>query len=644
MKQDKLFYVCIAFILLLFFYAYANHFNNPFHFDDEHTIVSNKAIQSLDHFSRFFTDATTFSSLPSNQLLRPGVTILNAIDFKLGGANVPIPKQYHISIFISFCLLGVLLYFFFLKLLTITVEHKWNPYFALLGAAFFCLHTANAETINYIISRSDSFSTLMVVLTFVVYLYFENSRKYYWYLIPFIIGLLTKEPALMFLPILFVYHFLIENESQKSTLATFIYSIKKTIPVLLLAILYFAYIKAFSAPNQTHGGGLWYHYLPTQFYIQLCYWANFILPIHLSADTDLTLITNIMDSKIILGLLVIAALLFITIRLSKNATTKLISFGILWFYIALLPTSSFFPLAEVMNDHRTFFPYIGLVIVCISAGRWIVINYNTKLVHITLFVFSFLLLTAHTYGVRQRNIVWSTGENLWYDVTIKSPKNARGLMNYGNTQMAKGNYPVALDCYQRGLKLWPNYSYLHINMGVLNGAMGNAVEADKYFKSGIVLNNMNPEAYYYYANFLINQNRLPEATSNVNTGLQISKQHIGLNDLSEKIKIMSLQLEDQLLILEDQLSKNPTDIGYLNLSLRYYNMQKYELCVHAAEKALIVNPTFVEAYNNICAAYNQLNEYDKSIAAAKKGLAINPNYQLLKNNLAVALAAKTPQK
>ena len=41
--------------------------------------------------------------------------------------------------------------------------------------------------------------------------------------------------------------------------------------------------------------------------------------------------------------------------------TRVIGFGLLWFFIALLPTS-LLPLAEVMNDHRTFLPYSGLVI------------------------------------------------------------------------------------------------------------------------------------------------------------------------------------------------------------------------------------------------------------------------------------------
>ena len=46
--------------------------------------------------------------------------------------------------------------------------------------------------------------------------------------------------------------------------------------------------------------------------------------------------------------------------------TRVIGFGLLWFLIALLSTSAL-PLAEVMNDHRTFLPYIGLVIAMAGA-------------------------------------------------------------------------------------------------------------------------------------------------------------------------------------------------------------------------------------------------------------------------------------
>lgn len=144
--------------------VYWNHFDNSFHFDDSHTIQDNLWIRDLKNIPRFFTDATTTSTLPYNQAYRPGVTTLNAIDYALGGTEKPEPFPYHRSIFISYLILGLLVYYFFRQLLLTITDHSFIEPLALFGMAWFLLHTANAETVNYIIARSDSFSTLMVML------------------------------------------------------------------------------------------------------------------------------------------------------------------------------------------------------------------------------------------------------------------------------------------------------------------------------------------------------------------------------------------------------------------------------------------------------------------------------------------------
>src|SRR5437660_1445480 len=86
--------------------AYANHFQNSFHFDDAHTIQTNAAIRELRNIPHFFVDATTFSSLPSNQSYRPVVSTLFAIDYSLGHGLRPF--WFHLSIFALFVALIVL--------------------------------------------------------------------------------------------------------------------------------------------------------------------------------------------------------------------------------------------------------------------------------------------------------------------------------------------------------------------------------------------------------------------------------------------------------------------------------------------------------------------------------------------------------
>ncbi|MEW6468022.1 MAG: tetratricopeptide repeat protein [Bacteroidota bacterium] len=643
----------LVFALLLF--AYSNHFHNPFHFDDDHTIVSNQYIRDLGNIPKFFTDATTTSSLPANQAYRPGLTTLNAIDHWMGGKAMPQPFYFHLSIFISYVILGMLLFLMTYRIFNLSVEHRWNKYFALFATAFFMLHTANAETINYIIARSDSFSTLMIVLAFVIYQRKPQWRKFFVFLIPVIFGFFVKEPALMFIPLLFIYIILFEHRmSLREALGTGISRSLRTLlvllPALVAGVLLFWLSQKMTPPLWTSGGGNRWHYLQTQAPVMVHYVLNFIFPFNLSADTDWAVIRNFFDERVLGGILFVAGMLTLAFVTSKKQHTRPVAFGILWFFLALMPTSSIFPFAEVLNDHRVFFPYIGLCMAATWALALMVIRHEERIVSRSALSLACLLvplvfLVAHTFGVRTRNKVWSSGESLWYDVTIKSPNNARGLMNYGNALMQKARFAEALDYYNRAKQLWPFYPYIYINLGVLHGATNNPAEAEANFKHALSLNAYLPGSYFYYANWLKGQNRIPEAKKLVADGLKVSPNHVELIRLQKELEAIPDNTMgnthqpslDQAILAA---SNNPTPENYLNLSLQYYYAGKYEMCIKAAEEALKLKPDYDLAYNNICAAYNVLKQWDKAIEAGEKGLRINPNNAQLAANLAVAKQGK----
>ncbi|MCH5718094.1 hypothetical protein [Niabella hibiscisoli] len=148
----------IGWVLLgILILAYANHFNNGFHFDDSHTIVENVNIRTLENIPRFFTDATLFSVSQNHRGLRPLVTTSLAIDYWIaGGLN---PWMFQLSTFLWHIGLCVMLFFMYRQLLLKTNSHKWISFIALFGAGWFGIHTVGAETLNYIISRSDVLST-----------------------------------------------------------------------------------------------------------------------------------------------------------------------------------------------------------------------------------------------------------------------------------------------------------------------------------------------------------------------------------------------------------------------------------------------------------------------------------------------------
>src|SRR5260221_553101 len=80
-------------VCILLVAAYANHFQNGFHFDDSHAIVENVFVRDLRYIPRYFVDATTFSVLPLNQAYRPVLQTTLAIDYRIGGGYRPLAFQ-----------------------------------------------------------------------------------------------------------------------------------------------------------------------------------------------------------------------------------------------------------------------------------------------------------------------------------------------------------------------------------------------------------------------------------------------------------------------------------------------------------------------------------------------------------------------
>lgn len=652
-KNIPLFTMFLLFTLALLILAYSNHFENAFHFDDSHIIVDNAYIRDIKNIPLFFTDNRTTSSLPANQGYRPVTTTTLAIDYWLGN-GLESTFYFHLSTFLWYIVQCVLMYFLFLKIFDISFPHSWNRYIALYAAGWYSLHTANAETVNYICQRADVLSTLAVVAGLVIYSHFPKWCKFYFYLIPVIAGIFTKEPAAMFAPLLFLYVMLFEKGfsfrnilKQKNLFSV----VKETFVPFIICALLIAFVMSMVSvqPSKLYGSTR-IPYLMTQPFVILHYFITFFLPLNLSADTDWQLITNIFDDRVVIGTFFLLAMLYLAFITSQKRETRPICFGILWFLLALAPSSSIIPLAEVMNDHRMFFPFVGLMMsVCWTLALFIYRKKEETFkkggVRIIILLAAFLILVSHAYGTYQRNKVWHTSESLWYDVTVKSPLNGRGLMNYGLTQMSKGNYQRAEEYFNRALELLPYYSFLHVNMGVFKGSTGRPAEAERHFKYALQYDPQNPAGYYYYAVLLSNQNRIDEAFPLLKKSLELSPGHAPAQKLmSELVNHQKMLKLDPTERAESLSTQSPTPENYLNLSLQYHNTGRYRDSIKACEKALRLKPDYFLAYNNICAAYNELGMWNKAIEACEKGLAISPDFELMQNNFKRAQSQKAIQE
>jgi len=624
--------------------VYWNHFDNAFQFDDMHTIVDNHYIRHIQNIPIFFKDGRAESSLPENQTYRPVVTSLNAIDYWLaGGLN---PKAFHWHIYVEFLLLLALLYRVLLKVFELSSgeQHQYVAFFAM---AFFAFHTATAETINYIIARSDGFSTLMVLAGMLIYISNTGWKKQ-WGLLPFMIGCLAKPTALMLAPLLAAYSLILECPSisvsaekpafRESVLRT----AKHTASFFLVGAGMYLFTRSMYPETWKPGGNSVLEYLNTQPFVILIYLKTFILPTGLSADTDLKVIKEYLAPRVLMGLTAFVVLLLSAWFASRKRTTLPIAFGILWFFICLVPTSSVIPLAEVLNHHRTFFPYIGLTMAatwgsCLLFRRWGG-ETPSRWKKNVMVAFAVVILGLNAAGTYQRNEVWDSEASLWLDVTKKSPKNGRGLMNYGLTEMRKGNMQEAISYFKKAQETdYGNHPYLFINLGIATNALSDQTgdqqlksTAENYFKTAVQLGPGYPLTHYRYGWWLHKNNRSAEAFPYVKKAIELSPALEPARQLLQQItNVMSKEIE----FARENATVVNTPEAFINLSLQYYNLGQYENCIQAAKEALNLKSDSTFAYNNICAAYNRLEQPDLAIKACESALAIDPEYSLAKNNL-----------
>jgi tetratricopeptide (TPR) repeat protein len=650
-KQRHIIWLALA--LLTICLAYSNSFQNGFHFDDFHTVVDNPAIRSLRNVPQFFRDATSFSVLPANRTYRPIVTTSLALDYALGRGYVPL--WFHLSTFVLF--LGeVLLLDALYRLLLDRIRYSpANAWIALFGATWFGLHPAMAETVNYVIQRGDLYCTLGCVGALCLYARAPQLRRTGLYLLPFALALMSKPPAAVFPVLLLLYVFFFE-QMEASPLSRLRNGLLAMLPSLAVAGA-LVWLQAALTPRSFAPSILspWSDRL-TQPFVWARYAAELFLPLHLNVDTDLAPFSGL-NLQALMGLTFLATLLAAIWMTARRQVLYPIAFGLLWFTVTQLPTS-LYPLSEVENDHRMFFSFVGLVLAAVWSA-WLLLERALALessakARLALAALVVVVLACYGYGAYRRNAVWHDEESLWRDDVQKSPHNGRGLMIYGLTQMNKGDYAAALDCFTRALALTPNYATLEINLGVVTGAMADrgesarATEAEAHFQRAIALSPGDDAPHAYYGRWLSQHDRSEQAIAQLRAAIALDPPRPLQHDLLIEAYLRAGDPEaarqaarDTLTFVSDdglaqQTLRRPQKLtadDWINRSLVQYKQAAYTQSIASARKALQLDPNSIEAYTNIGAAYGALHQWDEAIRNEREALRLKPDFQLAKNNL-----------
>jgi tetratricopeptide (TPR) repeat protein len=510
----------------LVFAAYSNHFRNAFHFDDGTVIQNNAYLRSLHNIPLFFRDATTFSSYPPNATYRPLTSTSFALDYWMGGG--PDPFRFHVTQWTLHLLLAILAYFFLERVLSLAGLEDRARFLALFGAALFGVHRGNSETVNFLTLRSEILAALGVVGSFVMYQRLPRTRRSFVWLLPALAGAFAKQSAIVFAPLLAAYLLVFPEErvisvGPKGARKRWPW-LAPVAPAFIVAGAFYVLQGRLGGPGMVWGSTPRLTYLQTQTFAWLHYLRLFLLPLGLSADSDLTAIPHWYDTRVVAGVLFAAAFVAAAILYARRRKAgRAFLFGMIWFFVTLAPTSSLFPLSEMVNEHRPYLPYIGLVLCLMAAVGDLLANLDpsgTK--RKVLVAGGLVLLLAHAWGTFERNKAWLTDETLWKSVTEASPNNGRAWMNYGLIFMSRADYAAARFCFERAATFAPNYDVLEINLAILEGATGNKPEAERHFRRALALNSATATVHFYFGRWLFENGRDAEAAAELSTAVSIN--------------------------------------------------------------------------------------------------------------------------
>jgi len=641
--------LCLG-LALVVLAAYANHFQNDFHFDDIQTVVANPYIRNLANIPRFFKDATLFSAQVGGQNWRPIVSTSLAIDYRLGRGLKPF--FFHFSTFCWYLLQLILMFYLFRRLMDSADAHPSNTWTALLAVACYGLHPANAETVNYIVQRGDLYTTLGVVASLLWFVARPAQRKRGWYLIPAIAAFLSKAPALIYPLILLAYIFLMEEDRKWGP------SLRAAMPALVVTGVAAILTMVMTPGTYNPGAAVPWLYRITQPWIALRYFGCFFLPVNLSADRDWTYVSGPFSGEALAGYLFVVVLILVAIGASRRRANRPVAFGIAWFFLALLPVA-LYPLSDVSNDHRMFFPFVGLALAVVWTLRLVLFRQTERLTTNRAWKAGALaavivVLAAAAVGTHNRNEVWRTEESLWRDVTIKSPNNPRGLSNYGNLLLSIGDAPDALPYLERSQALSSSDPVIELRLANAYAGVGRNVEAARHYERAGALDKDGWGPHFFYGRWLLAKGYKPAAWGHIQAAMQANSQSFAARYLMMQLlcemrdwrALDAVIAETQTLSKDDEVARGyqgeiarrepgtiPAPESFLSAASVACNSANYDACLMQARQALNVRPNYAEAYYVASGALLARGRKADAVRALRMALRIKPDFEAAKRTL-----------
>lgn len=423
--------------------AYLTSFRGAFQFDDYNVIVDNPVVHTLGAWFRDLSRG-----------IRPLLKLTYTLNW-ISGMGV---FGFHVVNLAIHSANAVLIYHLtsrFIKRAAVSAPEGADGA-AFLTALLWAVHPIGTEAVTYISGRSTSLMAMFYLASLAAYARGSDTGKGLWlYLISpvlFVLSVLAKETAVTLPLALLLWDLTGGKTSCWGVLKRQALHWGLLSGMLLALILHNNYwvlidyslgIRGFEENLLSEINGI--SYLVSRV---VWVWG-------LNIDPDLPVLSGwsplLYAEAAFLGLLFVAGVLSLKGR-------PWLGFGLLWFFVHLIPTNTLLPRLDIANERQMYLPLWGMLLIFAPGASRSNINRRVLIsgaVILTLVLGSFTVLRNHTYRSEVA---------LWEDTAGKSPLKPRAFNNLGYAYYQEGRYDEAKEAFVRALALKPDYAIAKNNL------------------------------------------------------------------------------------------------------------------------------------------------------------------------------------
>lgn len=634
-----LFWVQNLMIFLVVIAAYGHTLTYPFYFDDFTSIVDNKAIQDLGNLNALWNYAP----------LRVIGYATFALNYHFHGLDV---FGYHLLNIFIHTLTGCAILFFCQRLTRTpvlsgkisAVAARWLP---LITALLFVLHPLQVQAVTYIVQRLASLTGLFYISALSCYVQARISMtdssslaegkkisslpkiSILFTLLFSLLAIFTKQNSAT-LPLAFILVELVFFRLSPAKLLRGILILTLSVSALYLIAVFILHYQPFSlnameALTRETKTISRIAYLATQTRVLWTYIRLFFLPIGLHIDHDVSISQDFSDISVLIATGGHILLLLLAWKFARRQ--PLLSFAVLFFYLANLVESSFIPIGDVLFEHRTYLPNLGLALLVAGTLVSLVSFAEKNKSRISALIIP-LLLVLLMIATHIRNTVWQDPVTLWQDCVAKAPDKARPNNNLGKALHENGETKQAIGYFTKALTIWPDYSKAHNNIGLLYVKENSLETAIQHLKAAVAIepdyeNAHNNLGYAYHE-----KGDWKQAETHYREALRLKPDSIKAHNNLARLLADRGNVSEAIFHLEESLRIEPDyALGQHNIGQLYAQQGDLERAIKHFREAIRINPAHAKAFYNLGLAYVRKGDSDLAAKNFKKALEVNPEYK-----------------